>query len=141
MPGLELAASLQYQSDVTQQDGDGIDEGLLFETHAVYERGPFGLRALYAQWDIDVTDPDYAAFDEQHGWYIEPSYKLRRDLGVYTRYEDIEGGRSSDMFDQWEVGMNYWPHEDIVIKADYRDRDLDDGSTFKAFDLGIGYQF
>ncbi len=84
-----------------------------------------------------------AGADEQKGWYLEPSFKLREDLGIYARYEDLEGFRSSDRFDQWEIGVNYWPHEDVVIKADYRDRDLDDNEStdFSAFDLGIGYQF
>ncbi len=143
MPGLELAASLQYQSDLSQQGGDGLDEGLLFETHAVYETGPFGLRALYAEWNMEGSAVKAAGADEQKGWYLEPSFKLREDLGIYARYEDLEGFRSSDRFDQWEIGVNYWPHEDVVIKADYRDRDLDDNEStdFSAFDLGIGYQF
>ena len=54
IPGLELAASLQYQSDITQEGSDTTDGAILYETHIVYSRGPFGLRALYAGWDIDV---------------------------------------------------------------------------------------
>lgn len=141
IPGLELAASLQYQSDISQQDGDGLEEGLLFETHVSYEKGPFGLRALYAEWNLDGSDVKAAGADEQKGWYLEPAFKPREDLGVYARYEDLEGYRSSDQFEQWEVGVNFWPHEDVVLKADYRDRDLDSGTDFSAFDLGIGYQF
>jgi predicted porin len=141
VPGLELAASLQYQSDISQQDGDGLEEGLLFETHVSYEKGPFGLRALYAEWNLDGSDVKAVGADEQKGWYLEPAFKPREDLGVYARYEDLEGYRSSDQFEQWEVGVNFWPHEDVVLKADYRDRDLDSGTDFSAFDLGIGYQF
>lgn len=145
IPGLELAASANYQSDASQAGGDGLDEGLLLEAHAVYEKGPFGLRALYAQWDFDGTAVTAAGVDEQTGWYIEPSYKVRRDLGLYTRYEDVDAARTQDRFSQWEVGVNFWPHEDVVIKADYRSRDHDltaeAGRDFDAFDLGIGYQF
>jgi hypothetical protein len=83
--------------------------------------------------------------DEQSGWYIEPSYKPWEKLGLYTRYEDLEGARGRDQFNQWEVGLNYWPHEDVVLKADLRRRDHDlsaeSGRDFDAFDLGIGYQF
>lgn len=145
IPGLELAASANYQTDASQAGGDGLDEGLLLEAHAVYEKGPFGLRALYAQWDFDGTAVTAAGVDEQTGWYIEPSYKVRRDLGLYTRYEDVDAARTQDRFSQWEVGVNFWPHEDVVIKADYRSRDHDltaeAGRDFDAFDLGIGYQF
>ncbi|MGB5472362.1 MAG: porin, partial [Gammaproteobacteria bacterium] len=55
IPGLELAASANYQTDASQLGGDGLDSGLLLETHLVYTKGPFGLRALSAQWDFDGT--------------------------------------------------------------------------------------
>ncbi|HSG10571.1 MAG TPA: porin, partial [Gammaproteobacteria bacterium] len=141
IPGLELAASLQYQADASQTSGDGLDKGVLYETHAVYQKGPLGLRALYAEWDFEGTTVTSMGADEQKGWYIEPSFKVHDKLGLYTRYQDLDGGRSEDMFDQWEVGLNFWPHKQVVIKADYRDRELDDNTDFSAFDLGIGYQF
>jgi len=145
IPGLELAASANYQSDASQMNGDGLDSGLLLEAHAVLEKGPFGLRALYAEWDFDGAAVAAADADKQHGWYIEPSFRPFNSVGVYARYEDIEGARTQDRFDQWEVGVNYWPHEDVVLKADYRNREhdlaSDAGRDFDAFDLGIGYQF
>jgi hypothetical protein len=145
IPGLELAASLHYQSDASQAGGDGLNDGLLFETHAVYQNGPFALRALYAEWNFDGSSVEAAGADEQKGWYLEPSFKPRKDLGLYARYEDIEAARSRDKFDQWEIGLNYWPHEDVVLKADYRNRDHDlsseSGRNFDAFDIGIGYHF
>ncbi len=145
LPGLEVAASANYQSDPSQVGNDGLDSGLLLEAHVDYRKGPFGLRALYAEWDFDGSAVEAAGVNEQKGWYIEPSYKPLNNVGVYVRYEDIEGARTRDMFDQWELGMNFWPHEDVVIKADYRSRDhdlaVDAGRDFDAFDLGIGYQF
>jgi hypothetical protein len=148
IPGLELAASINYQTDASQEGGDGLGRGILYETHAIYQNGPFALRALYAEWDFDVNRSVSAASsgaDEQSGWYIEPSYKPWEKLGLYTRYEDLEGARGRDQFNQWEVGLNYWPHEDVVLKADLRRRDHDlsaeSGRDFDAFDLGIGYQF
>lgn len=145
IPGLELAASANYQTDASQVGGDGLDSGLLLETHLVYEKGPFGLRALYARWDFDGAAVAAADADRQTGWYLEPSYRVRSDIGLYARYEDVAAARSQDRFDQWEIGVNYWPHPDVVIKADYRSRDHDltaeAGRDFDAFDLGIGYQF
>ena len=147
IPGLELAGTLNYQSDASQESGDGLDSGLLFETHAVYQNGPFQLRALYAGWDFDGSAVAAADADRQSGWYIEPSIRPWQSLGFYARYEDLDGARTRDNFKQWEIGANYWPHEDVVLKVDYRDRNVDNVDVaaksvdFTAFDLGIGYQF
>jgi hypothetical protein len=152
MPGLELEASINYQSDATQESGDGLGKGILYETHAIYQKGPFALRALYAQWDFDGSAVKSNGNDDQSGWYIEPSYKPWKKLGLYARYEDVDAELNSsrnDRFDQWEVGTNYWPIENVVLKADYRSRNYDstsiavdpEYSDFDAFDLGIGYQF
>ena len=107
-------------------------------------RGRLGLRALYAQWDIDA-DGAAEEYDDQKGWYIEPSFRMSESFGVFARYEDVEGGRSRDEFDQWTVGFNYWLNEDAVLKADYQERehdnDGDEGRDFDGFNLGVGYQF
>ncbi|MFK7815901.1 MAG: porin [Gammaproteobacteria bacterium] len=150
--GLELAASINHQTDPTQDDDsaiedDFIDEATLYQAHAIYNRGPFGLRALYAQWDLSGDIEDAAGdIDEQFGWYVEPSYKVNSWLGLYARYEEVEGARVQDQFSQWEVGANWWPHKDVVVKFDYRDRSHDpeaeeQGRDFDGFDLGVGYMF
>jgi hypothetical protein len=150
--GLELAASINHQTDPTQDDDtaaedDFIDDATLFQTHAIYNRGAFGLRALYAQWDFSGDIEDAAGdIDEQFGWYLEPSFKVNNWLGLYARYEELEGARAQDQFSQWEVGANWWPHKDVVVKVDYRDRSHDpeaeeQGRDFDGFDLGIGYMF
>ena len=148
LAGLELAATVQYQEDVTQLSNDGLDEGLLVSLHGVFNRGPFALRALWAQWDFDGAGIEAAGVDEQTGWYIEPSFELHLlgfDWGFYTRYEDVEGGRNRDQFDQWELGFNFYPTDNVVLKFDYRDRehnlDSEAGRDFNAIDLGVGYQF
>jgi hypothetical protein len=152
IPGLELAASINYQTDASQDGGDGLDEGILYETHAIFQKGPFALRALYAQWDFDGSAAKVNGNDDQSGWYIEPSYKPWEKLGLYARYEDVDAELNQDRnqrFDQWEIGANYWPHEDVVLKVDYRSRNYDNTniavspeySDFNAFDLGIGYVF
>jgi len=145
IPGLELAGTVNYQTNATQSNNDGLDRGILYETHAIYNKGPFGLRALYARWDFNGSSVSAANDDDQYGWYLEPSYKPWQKVGLYSRYEKLDGARDQDQFDQWEVGANYWPHEDVVLKIDYRSRNVDRNSSgaddFDAFDLGIGYQF
>jgi hypothetical protein len=152
IPGLQLAASFQRQSDMSQVSGDGLDEGNLITAHAIYNNGGFQLRALWADWDIDGNEVALVGGDEQSGWYVEPSYRfntpsfdLLQSVGVYTRFQDVEGVRIQDQFQQWEVGMNFWPTDNVVFKVDYRDREHDlseaAGRDFKAWDLGVGFQF
>ncbi len=145
VPGLEVAASIHHQFDPSQTPGDGLDDGTLVEAHLALQRGRFGLRALYARWDFSGSAIEAAGADEQYGWYVEPSYRVVEQLGIYARYEDVKGARAQDQFNQWEVGLNWWPHPNVVFKADYRDRSHDIatevGRDFTGFDLGIGYQF
>ena len=155
-PGLEVAGTFQYQSNPAQGvDNTQLKEGRLFEAHIIYAREWFGLRALYGRWDFDGAGIEAAGADTQQGWYVEPSVKpfssnfvpiLANKVGFYFRYEDIpDAARSQDEFDQWEVGFNFWPIPDVVLKFDYRDRSHRNedsrGRDFGGFDLGIGYQF
>ena len=154
--GLELAGTFQYQSDITQGEDSFTDsnnnviqsdaEGAtLFETHAVYNKGPFGLRALYARWDLQGDTPEAFGADEQYGWYIEPSFKVTPKWGLFARYNQWDNQAGDDDIDsentQVDVGINYWPHPDVVLKADYQFQDNDDENERDGFNLGVGYQF
>ena len=145
IPGLELAASYQYQSDPSQIPDDGLDSGQLFSTHAIYQAGPFGLRALYSLWNFKGDAVEAADADRQKGWYVEPSWRFSEKWGIYARYEDVDGARAVDQFTQSEIGVNYWPVPNVVFKFDYRDRELSQNGMsdrdFTAWDLGFGFTF
>jgi len=145
VPGLELAASYQYQSDPSQVPGDGLDSGQLLTAHAIYQRDRFGLRALYGAWDFDGFAVEAADADKQTGWYVEPSFRFSEKWGVYARYEDLDAARQQDRFSQSEFGFNYWPIDGVVLKMDFRSREFDlpalSASDFDAIDLGFGYNF
>lgn len=141
--GLELAATVDYQEDLLQGQVAGADKasGLLYETHAVYQAGPFGLRALYAQWDIDGDQAEASGRDEQKGWYVEPSWRLTPKLGLFTRYSqwDTRAGDSADSeVEQFDFGVNYWLVENVVLKADWADQQ---NGTGDGFNLGLGWSF
>lgn len=144
IPGLELAGSIQYQNDVSQAANDGLDEGLLYEAHAIYSTARFGLRALYAQWDIDGPLAEANGRDSQYGWYVEPSFKLHPQFGVFARYTELE--ELEDLTEEnVTVGVNYWPIDQVALKADYQQRETEQagGGTVDAdsLNLGIGYVF
>jgi hypothetical protein len=145
IPGLQAAVTLQYQFDPSQVANDGLDDGTLIEAHVDYRRGGFGLRALYARWDFSGDAVEEAGADVQTGWYIEPSYRVNKWIGFYTRYEEVDAARDQDRFNQWEFGLNWWPADNVVIKFDYRDRSHDlasaNGRDFHGIDLGVGYNF
>jgi len=144
IPGLELALSGQYQDDLTQGEAKRA-RAFLWETHAVLQRGPFGLRALYAAWDIGGDQAQALGRDQQNGWYVEPSWRLSDQWGVFARYNrwDTAAGDSADsVFKQIDVGVNYWLSEQVVLKLDYMDKngptsDLDDHGV----NAGVGFSF
>jgi len=140
IPGLELAASYQIQDDITQ---GVMDTGAsLFTTHAVYNNGNFGIRALYALWDVDGNEAKLTGRDEQSGYYFEPSYKFNDEWGIFARYNvwDNNAGNSFDTENkQTNIGINYWPHANVVFKLDFENQT---GATDKkGFNLGVGYMF
>ncbi len=144
MAGLELAGSFQHQTDITQGRDSDAGSANLYEAHVAYEKGPFGLRALYARWDLDGAGPAAIGADEQYGWYVEPSFKITDSLGLFARYNrwDNQAGSNSDSQKaQWNIGFNWWPHEQVVLKADYQIQDNENGEEQDGFNLGVGLQF
>jgi len=147
IPGLELAATLQYQTDITQGGSNfeaPIDtaDATLLEAHAIYQVNDFTVRALYARWDINGDEAKELGRDEQTGWYVEPAYKLNEKIGVFARYAEYDnnaGNSDSTAVKSTSVGVNYYLHENVVLKADYED--LGGSKDSQGFNLGFGYQF
>lgn len=144
VPGLVLAATAQYQDDMTQDTSDDIGSATLLEAHVRWGIADFTLTGLYAYWDIDVaatasqSDIDK---EKQDGGYIEASYKLHPEWGVFARQNQWDNGGAGDTSkEQTNIGFNYWPHEYVVLKADYQIQN-DVAGSFDGFNLGVGYQF
>lgn len=137
--GLELAGTVSLQDDLTQDNSDDIDGATLIEVHGRYNTSDLTLTALFASWDIDGDGASSAGKDTQDGGYIEASYKVTPKIGVFARQSAWSNEDGSDK-SQTDVGVNYWPHEDVVVKLDYQAQN-DDAGNQDGFNLGLGYQF
>lgn len=144
-PGLTLGGAAHYQSDITQGGDPDAGSAWLGELHVDLRRGPLGLRALYAQWELDGAGPRALGADRQYGWYVEPSYRPCRQVGFFGRYSewDNQAGDAAVASGkrQWDVGINFWPHEQVVVKADCQWQDNENGKDQNGVNLGIGYEF
>ncbi len=144
--GLELGATVQYQQDLYQGEyGQDVD-AWLYEAHLAYRNGPFGLRALAATWEIDdAINAVKSGADTQEGWYVEPSWMLLRDLGIFARYSQWDnqaGGAGDSQYSEWDLGFNYWLEEHVVLKLDYQFQDAPaNQKELDGLNLGVGWSF
>jgi outer membrane protein with beta-barrel domain len=146
IPGLELSGSFQYQSDITAGATTDENAATLFEGHVDYKHNSgLGLRALYAQWDLD-NQLSIAGDDTQYGYYIEPAYRfpvsfIPGEMGVFARWSELDYGDTKEE-ERIGVGFNYWPTEQVAFKFDYTNiDDVDANTTTNTLNLGLGYQF
>ena len=75
---------------------------------------------------------------------MEPAFKITSQWGVFARYSEWDNragnaNTTDTLKRQTDVGVNYWPHPQVVVKFDVQNQEgatNDDG-----FNLGIGYMF
>ena len=144
--GLELGATVQYQQDLYQGKYSQDVDAALYSAHVAWRTGPFGLRAVAATWDIDdAINTIKAGADTQEGWYIEPSWLLLSDLGIFARYSEWDnqaGGAGDTQFSEWNMGFNYWLEEHVVFKLDYQWQDAPaNQKELEGLNLGVGWSF
>lgn len=145
LPGLELATTVQRQFDITQSVEATAGAATLCEAHVVLNHGQFGLRALYAGWNLDGSGPKTVGADRQHGWYVEPSWKINEQWGVFARrsnWDNRAGDVADSRYRQTDFGVTFWPHADVALKLDYQNQQVPGGQDeYDGFNLGLGYQF
>lgn len=148
IPGLDIAASAQYQQDVFQSFAIESVPGTLLEAHVRYTMSSLTLTAQYAGWTFDKAIGVEAA-EDQDGGLLEASWQFNEHLGVFARHTYVNynaGGSDLENREREDnsLGVNYWPIPNVVIKADYNDVSYDAGGDDKASDtvnLGIGWSF
>jgi hypothetical protein len=142
--GMEVGVSAQYQDDLMQGGGEREISASLLEAHVAYANDGFGLKALYAEWNLDKAVNDIrSGASKQNGFYIEPSYRMN-NVGVFYRFSgwDNAAGSSSDSdYQRQDIGVNYWLAPTAVLKADYFREELADDLNATGYNLGVGYSF
>jgi len=145
VPGLQISASFLTQDDLGQEGVTNLAGGSLLSTALSWQVSKFQLRAVYAAWNIDGSAPTALGADKQKGWYVEPSYKVTPKIGLFARLNkwDNQAGNGTSNSDKQQVdfGLNYWPHEDVVVKLHYQTQDNADGKNQNGLNMGVGYQF
>ena len=144
IPGLELGASIFVQPDFCQEKVSGCGSAKMIETHAVYKKDKFQVRALYARWDIGGSVVATAGADQQDGYYVEPSYRFNEKWGAFARFEtyDNKAGTATDTeVDARSIGFNYWIDPTVVAKFDYVDQSKANDKDQDGINIGIGYSF
>jgi hypothetical protein len=156
--GLMVGASVYYGGGSNvKNDADDIS-GLtttMFDIHASYDNGPFSAYGLYTQTNLDGAEKlSGTAVEKASGYYANVSYDLSSMVGLdyklpvfaqYQNYNPIEktvDGLNEDEF-QTEVvtiGLNFFPAEQVVLKADYEMREVNNKDSNK-FSFGLGFIF
>lgn len=143
---------------------EGVNARLtVWDVHAKYTVGEAELRGLYAAGTLGDTNAintaaglssgsDKAAPKSFFGWYVEGAYHVLKqgnhDLAPFLRYEryntqrTVDAGFSRDPKNDEKVvtiGLQYKPHPQVVIKADYQNYIADNKKD--RWNLGIGFSF
>jgi len=138
--GLELAAYAQYQPDLDQSaEISYADSATLVGGHVKYQVGNITTTALYSRWDLAGEQAKAAEQDVQDGGYVEMSWRADQAWGIFGRHS-VWSQTTDQSATQSDVGINYYPHPDVVFKADYQIQNEDAGNS-DGFHLGMGYQF
>lgn len=144
-------------------------ETTLFDVHAQLKHRGLHLRGLFTMAFLDnaalltaaraATDASFsgAIAEQMLGGYAEIAYDLwpffsesERSFEPFYRFEHYDTQyRLPDGFlrdrskriDSHTIGFNFKPIPNVVIKADYRNRDADLGRVADELNLGVGYVF
>ena len=177
--GLNLGASAYYGGGSDKggaaEKGTQSAEFQLYVFESQYQWGDWWIKGLYSFGNASGND----AFKYQtastnraksvYGWYVETAYNIMsfikpdslQSLSPYARYErynlhdKVFAGKVPDKTKDRQVmtlGLEYKPHPQVVLKADYQVRDTNsslphgkgtgkDENKIDQVNLGIGFIF
>ena len=153
-PGLMVGTSAYYGS-ATQGSVSGAT-ALMYDVHGTYENSGFKIKAMYTATQIDNADKIAAAntlttsITDANGYFVNLEYDILNTvnseykLPVFVQYDyinptdsvvDSTGSLTGIVLDAESatttVGINFFPHEQVVVKMDYAMTDYKDPDTVK----------
>ena len=165
-PGLTFGGSAYLGNSGQGQTFAGQEVDVftqLYEGHVQWKYRGLEFRALGSWGHIDdaailSADKGKTIGSDNYGWYTEVGYDIMpflmtdstQYLAPFFRYEQLDTiasaptGFADDLTkDQriFQVGLNYKPIPNVVIKADYRNFDSEGGDLPDDFNLGLGFIF
>lgn len=166
LSGVTFGASAYLGNSGQNQDFDGqqVDAFTqLYEAHLEWKYRGLEFRTLGSWGHIDdaavlSADKGEVIGEENYGWYAEVGYDIlphifpetEQYLAPFFRYERMDTvasaptGWADDLTKDreiFQVGLQYKPVPNVVIKADYRNFDSAGGNLPDDFNLGIGFIF
>jgi hypothetical protein len=164
-PGLSVGGSAYVGNSGQDQDYAGKRPDVftqLYEGHLQWKYRGLEFRTLGSWGHIDdaglISTATNVVGSENFGWYAELGYDIMplvfpdstQYLAPFFRYEMLDtvakapNGFKDDLTKDWEiyqVGLQYKPIPNVVIKADYRNRVAKQGLLSDDFNLGLGFIF
>lgn len=166
LPGLTVGGSMYLGNSGQNQEFDGKKVDVftqLYEGHLQWKYRGLEFRTLGAWGHISDAAVLSAAKgqtigSQNFGWYAEVGYdilphfipKTTQYLAPFFRYEILDTiakaptGFSDDESRSrqiYQIGLQYKPIPNVVIKADYRNFEADAGYIADDFNLGLGFIF
>lgn len=157
--GLNLGGSFYLgdsgQRQVKDAGGSEVDVFTqIYEAHAQYKYRGLELKTLASQVKIDDAEIIQAQTgkdvpDEIFAYYGEVAYDVlphifagtNQYLAPFVRYENLDYDGNNQDVDLLVTGISYKPIPNVVLKADYSNFDMKDGTRADELNLGFGYIF
>ncbi|MEA1983766.1 MAG: porin, partial [Campylobacterota bacterium] len=151
--GLFIGASAYYGSS-----GIGAEsKTVMADVHGDYKIAGFRAYGVYTQTKRSkAATISSTAVSDAKGGFLNLSYDLLSTMGstyslpVFAQYESVNpqakfaDGTSFDSVNTTSIGINFFPQEQVVLKADYAMADNDYSNTGKelnTFSLSMGFIF
>lgn len=156
LEGLLIGGSVYYGAA-----GQGSASGstaFTYEVHAMYENSGAKLKGLYAETNVDGLNDNNLypnALDKSSGYYVNAEYDIlhtmnsKYKLPLFIQYDTYDKKeRLANATDPkagetvTTVGLNFFPHEQVVLKLDYAMKDYDAAvEDFDTLSFGLGFIF
>ncbi|BCD59802.1 MULTISPECIES: outer membrane beta-barrel protein [unclassified Nitratiruptor] len=154
--GLTVGGSFYYGSGSNAKTNVPDTSLFIYDLHAMYQKDAFMFRGLFTQAFLDnAKNIAPSAPKKAQGYYLNAEYDVLSLVGssfrlpVFIQYENYNpvketanGQNEMNDIENWTFGFNFYPHEQVVLKADYQIKDNNDGSDkVDTVSLGLGFIF